>query len=467
MSMGFNKRNFILLILLIFLLVLLIPNNIVLEKLGLESILYNQFHQFEDQLMHTNSQNEIDIMAVQNIKDTIYSAIMFGVMISLIIFNVILSFRMRDKIHFFVALFFTLVLAFQLSYNGMLIFFNEGMAMFWSSYKPVLLNLMMIALIALARSYLQTMDFNERTHNFLAIIMFLPLVAIAFFFIGSAYLTFLFTGLITTFSFAYLLSRCIVDLKETNSKEAKLFIIAILFFILGSTISLAAVMQYIDSNYFTVHAFTLSSSIAIIIVSYSVTENLFLLHQKNVELKKSEQTLTLLSLTDELTKLYNRRYFNERLKHEVSQAQTSGSPLTLMLIDIDHFKKFNDTYGHQEGDKALTKLGKIILENIRQTDYACRYGGEEFGIILPDTSKIKADKYVADRLHRTLEKSVFQFTRKGKVFVTVSIGICELQPNDTAESILEHTDEALYKAKKLGRNRTVIYDTRWARVTSQ
>ncbi|MCG8485157.1 MAG: GGDEF domain-containing protein [Clostridia bacterium] len=468
MSMGFNLRNFILFIIGIFLLILLIPNNIVLEKLGLESILYHQVYHFEEQLMNLgNHQNEIDIMAANNIQNIIGSTILFGAMLSLIVFNAVLSIRMIDKNHFFVFALFCIILLFEMSYSGVMYFLNENIDKFLSTSKLILLNIIIILMMVFARTYLDFSSYNEKIYKSMTVFVVLPFISIFFFFIGMTYLAVLLTCILIIISSLYLLKVCIYDIRENNSRNTKFFIAVLLSLLIGGGISFAAGMRYIENNYFTDHVFELTSTIAILIISYALSGKLFLLQQTNKELMKSEHSLTLLSLTDELTKLYNRRYFNERLKYEVEQAHISGKALTLLLVDIDYFKNFNDTYGHHEGDKALAKLGKIILENIRQTDYACRYGGEEFGIILPNTSKIKADKYVADRLHKTLEKSVFAFTRKGKVFITVSIGICELQSNDSAETLLEHADEALYKAKTLGRNRTVIYNTRWAKDTSQ
>ncbi len=160
------------------------------------------------------------------------------------------------------------------------------------------------------------------------------------------------------------------------------------------------------------------------------------------------------SIHDSLTSLYNRRYFTERFEEEYSRAKKFELPLSLLMIDIDYFKKINDTYGHLVGDIVLKEVAFIIRENVREIDFVARYGGEEFIVILPETEK-KDAFVVGERIVKKVDAhSIEAFDEKVKV--TVSVGVASF-PEDSRykEPLLEAVDRALYKAKKEGRNRVV------------
>ncbi len=164
------------------------------------------------------------------------------------------------------------------------------------------------------------------------------------------------------------------------------------------------------------------------------------------------------SITDGLTNLRNRRYFDQRISEEVALSKRYKLPLTFMLLDVDHFKKINDTYGHKVGDEVLKNLSKVVLEVVRDSDIVARYGGEEIAIITPSTNKQEAE-LLAERLRGIVEKTTVSTisTTQEIIQVTVSIGICSLSAVITdKEALIEETDQALYLAKKYGRNRVVV-----------
>ncbi len=164
------------------------------------------------------------------------------------------------------------------------------------------------------------------------------------------------------------------------------------------------------------------------------------------------------SITDALTGLRNRRYFDQRISEEVALSTRYKLPLTLMLIDVDHFKKINDTYGHTVGDEVLQTLSKIIQNVVRDSDIVARYGGEEIVIITPNTTKEEA-AILAERLREKVEQTKVATiaTTQEVVQVTISIGLCSLSPIITdKEALLEESDQSLYLAKKYGRNRVVV-----------
>lgn len=165
-----------------------------------------------------------------------------------------------------------------------------------------------------------------------------------------------------------------------------------------------------------------------------------------------------LAITDSITKLYVHRYFQFRLEEEVARSRRYNSTISLLMCDIDHFKNVNDTYGHQQGDCILREVSRIIRKNVRNTDIACRYGGEEFAIILPETTQSDA-KIVAERIRRDVAKCDFPSIMPGQppIHCSISIGVAGFPLNaDNKDQLIQKADAALYKAKDGGRNQVVL-----------
>ena len=165
------------------------------------------------------------------------------------------------------------------------------------------------------------------------------------------------------------------------------------------------------------------------------------------------------TITDPLTGIFNRRFLDRRLQEELLRAKRHDLELSLMLLDIDHFKKVNDTWGHQNGDIVLKHLAQLLTDTLRQIDLVARYGGEEFVILVPHTAKKEASA-LAERLRRTVEQRPALITTSEGIYhelrITVSIGIsCLFSEEDAPCDILERADKALYQAKETGRNRVV------------
>lgn len=166
--------------------------------------------------------------------------------------------------------------------------------------------------------------------------------------------------------------------------------------------------------------------------------------------KEYSKTLDL-AIKDGLTGLYTHRYFQELLTQELEKAKNYSYPLTLLMIDTDKFKQYNDTFGHPEGDKLLKNIANILTKNVRKSDYVCRYGGDEFAIILVNTKKQDA-YYIAERIRQS-----YSSLKKGDIQVSASIGIASY-PDDaiTKDDLIKKADTALYEAKKTGRNKVVF-----------
>jgi len=177
---------------------------------------------------------------------------------------------------------------------------------------------------------------------------------------------------------------------------------------------------------------------------------------ENAKLHKETQELT---IVDELTQVYNQRHFQRRLPQDIDLARRYAHFLSLAMLDIDDFKQYNDTNGHLAGDVVLKQLSHILIDNIRRTDAAFRYGGEEFAVILPATSREGA-LIILEKVRKEIENFPFEYGEKqpgGKV--TVSIGIATYPiDNKKAQELVNCADKALYHAKAMGKNRTCLYN---------
>lgn len=173
--------------------------------------------------------------------------------------------------------------------------------------------------------------------------------------------------------------------------------------------------------------------------------------------KKLEDELRLLATTDSLTGLLTRRRFLELGHRELLRKARNGSPLSILLMDLDHFKRVNDRFGHAAGDQVLAAMAKVGRAGLREVDLLGRLGGEEFGAVLPDAG-LETARQVAERLREALAGWKYQ-QEAHEVTVTVSIGITEVTPDDkTLDTAFSRADKALYRAKATGRNRGVAWE---------
>ena len=172
--------------------------------------------------------------------------------------------------------------------------------------------------------------------------------------------------------------------------------------------------------------------------------------QENLEVVRTE------SLTDPLTQLANRKYFDTTIEQAIEDARAKNEPLSLLMTDIDHFKNFNDSFGHLTGDQVLRLVAMSVKQNVKGLDTAARYGGEEFAVILPNTV-LRSAITVADHVRRAVMTKELMKRSTGEHLgrVTISVGVATWRKNDTVASFIERTDTCLYAAKRHGRNRVM------------
>lgn len=167
------------------------------------------------------------------------------------------------------------------------------------------------------------------------------------------------------------------------------------------------------------------------------------------ERKRMMQELEELSITDELTGLANRRHLDKRLAEETRRSERTNEIFSVLMIDLDHFKKVNDKHGHQAGDEVLQQCAETLEQTIRATDFVARFGGEEFCVLLPDTSH-PGGQHAGERARKAI-------ARLPEPVPTISVGVAYWEPHASADELIARADEALYKAKETGRDRVVVY----------
>ncbi|MCF8031865.1 MAG: sensor domain-containing diguanylate cyclase [Desulfarculaceae bacterium] len=202
---------------------------------------------------------------------------------------------------------------------------------------------------------------------------------------------------------------------------------------------------------------TMAAALESVLLSLALADRVRVMQLERKVLALRERRYHHLSITDDLTGLFNARYFWSKLDSEIAHAHDLDQPLGLVILDVDDFKLFNDSYGHPEGDKVLTELGRLMRLTVRPADSACRYGGEEFALLLPGATG-KAAWEVAERIRAALSRVVFQPGSGARVMVTVSLGTAQLRSEDSARSLVSRADQALYRAKALGKNQTISSD---------
>jgi len=176
------------------------------------------------------------------------------------------------------------------------------------------------------------------------------------------------------------------------------------------------------------------------------------------ELKEANEILRGMAFRDGLTGLYNHRYFQEQLQNEIARCERYNHPLALIMIDIDHFKKVNDTYGHPNGDIVLKSIADFLSRSVRKSDIVARYGGEEFALILPETD-IKGAVTQAERLRKGVQKMEIILNNNQKLHITISLGVSMYEPwrgRKKKTDLIDTADRALYKSKQSGRNRVSV-----------
>ncbi|MGQ7246607.1 sensor domain-containing diguanylate cyclase [Halomonas sp. V046] len=239
-------------------------------------------------------------------------------------------------------------------------------------------------------------------------------------------------------------------------RSARWLLLAWSALVAGAASLLLSTYGLLPHGFWSYHGFQVGSALESVLLSLALADRISLLQRERQALLSEQARLHGMSYIDGLTGVHNRRYLDEALPVAVQAAESSGRPLSLIMLDLDNFKRFNDGWGHAEGDRALQHLTAVIDEVIRDVDPVCRYGGEEFVIPLKERDARQAME-IAERIRKELAASPLSLQEGGAALLTCTLGVATRQPGETAAALLRRADQALYRGKYAGRDRAVLH----------
>lgn len=378
-----------------------------------------------------------------------------GLLLALLLYNLFLYFCLRDRSYLW---YVTSIAAIGIYFLGI----NRLTFEFLFDHPPnsvlrlsfAALGTSLLSLVLFARSFLQTQERAPKIDIamqgllglLLAVLLQVPFMSITY--LNNCYLI---IGGLIPFTLISAASIC----WYRGCRPARFLVLSWGLYGAGALIYVLTFMGRLPFNLFTFNSFQIGSALEAILLSFALADRINLLRQEREQLSHSERRHKELAVTDGLTGLYNRRCFETQIDLEIEGADRLGHKLTLMMLDVDNFKAFNDCYGHQEGDRVLAALGRIILSCVREKDVACRYGGEEFTIILPGGQNSTAVE-IYERINAELEAHRLGYEGQSAGRITMSIGVAEHLSGEATENLVRRADLALYEAKNRGRNQIVI-----------
>lgn len=381
--------------------------------------------------------------------ETSFYYLIFGVLLSMIVYNLFLSVFLKDRAYYLYVGYVTFILIY--------IFLRSGFHLMagFPIFSKLVMQSVAIAYIlgvAFSQSFLSTRKYCPILHVIMWGVMSLAGVVLISQSLGFSKTSNSLMHIIGAGGPIVAIVAGFIRLRQGFTPAR--YYLAAWFSLLAGVVSLSLVgLGYLPKKFFFFNSMAIGSMMEAILLSTALGDRIRVLRQEKRDLQQEERRLFELSITDELTGLFNKRWFTSKLQSEIQHSFHVSQNLSLMIIDVDRFKNFNDTYGHAAGDRVLVKLGQIIIAGIRESDIGCRYGGEEFAVILPAADSAKAYS-VAERLREMFELADIDIEPDKTVRSTISIGVAELAQGENQDQLFEKADQALYQAKQKGRNRT-------------
>lgn len=418
-----------------------------------------------------------------HLTEKIFLIIFYAVLISMFIYNGILYLMVRDQSYLYYILYLGSFIFLMASMDGLAYqYLWPGSTEFHQVSVLLFMNAVLLTAPLFGCSFLRLIDNNPILYRIMATLSWLGVMGM----IGAFMLPYGFvvktTSIVAVATVFIMLYVSVAVLIQRNSREVVIFLTAWATLMMGYVVYVSQKLGWMPINSFTEHAIEVGAIFEVLLLALSladrinserkahlVTQNrmLELQVQANIELdqKVKERTEALeqlnvrlkeVSVTDSLTGVKNRRFFDTQLASEFQKACIGNKWLSLLMIDVDHFKAFNDQHGHQAGDLVLRKVAETITAEVRgEGDLVCRYGGEEFCVLLVNTDAGQAAE-IAERIRTAVASRQASWQRQ-VLTVTASLGCCSIIPDTVhgAEALLKAADENLYRAKEAGRNRVV------------
>ena len=372
--------------------------------------------------------------------------LIYGFLAALLAYNALLAFSLKSRRYLFYAQYLCFFLLMNASYTGHAYKWFWPEAPIWQQWSnPILMLLYVISGLLFAMRFLGSRIHLPKLHKVIATYCsVLTLIAAICVLLGSN-VVLLYTAFIAIIPFSALMIVSGAVALISGMKAARYFLAATIFATLGAAYTSFTVSGVFDYSDLGFHAVEIGMLIEAVLFALALSHQFKISQEDKVRAEK-------LADIDQLTGLYNRRGFDKILAPLFSTAQRNERKISLLLLDIDHFKMINDQYGHLAGDKVITHLSTLLLEEARTGDVVARWGGEEFILLLPETDSSEALS-LAERLVRRAADLTILFEQQEITF-TVSIGVASLMIDDKSFlQLLDKADHALYKAKADGRNR--------------
>lgn len=407
----------------------------------------------------------------------------FGGTFTIVIYNLLIFVTLRDRSYLYYVGFVVSAPLYFLALKGLGFRYIWPDLPAWNDHAiPVFLSCLVIFGALFTRRFLELKKISAVLDHAIVTFAFIGAAALLISFFLPYQISIML--LVVTVIFA-----CVADMTaglyawHRQVASARFYVLAWSAFLLGSMIFAFNKLNILPSNTFTENVVQVGSILEAILLSFALAdrinferrmrfkaqaESLAIQVRANetLEMRVAERTQELvelnrklqeLSYTDPLTRSYNRRYLEEAAAREWQRCLRKSTEISVLMLDIDHFKQVNDRFGHDIGDDCLRAMAKLLRELLRPTDIVARYGGEEFCIILPETNSTDA-MHVAQRILVAIASTPLR-TERGDIFITVSIGVSSTKPNNNMllQTLFTQSDAALYAAKSAGRNRAILF----------
>ncbi|MEW6262911.1 MAG: diguanylate cyclase [Thermodesulfobacteriota bacterium] len=388
------------------------------------------------------------------LQDTILHGLLFGTLLTMVCYNFFIFVSLRDRTYIFYVLSMASLLLFQFTLKGLMrsVFGLPGdtiLFLWWfllanvflwgfifaksflslQTYSPTLDRIMTAAMIAGVGTALGGMAGWVRTANIFQQIL----------------------GLVTVVIMISAGLHCL----RRGFRPARFFLLGWTSISIGTVAYVFQGLGLLPATVYASSALLMGAALDSILLAFALADRISVLREEKEALREREYRYLKLSLTDSLTGLFNQRYLMNILPAEIEKANRLEQPLSLIMIDLDDFKLYNDAHGHLEGDQVLVEAARSIREGVRDKDAGCRYGGEEFTVVLPGASEANAVQ-VAERIRQGFAARTFRPEKDRRLNMTMSLGLTQFHPGDNAHSLIKRADQALYEAKSRGKNVTVI-----------
>ena len=393
-----------------------------------------------------------DAFARQSRFEYCFFGLTTGIMLAMLLYNLAIAVILREWVYGTYCLYIASVNPYLAMLSGWPLGFGFSPALMMSVVLELFAITFFFAML-FSRMFLMTRGRHNVIDRIFVGIMGLSILVFALSMAGQSFLAnrlAYLMGLVVPF----VVVVCGAIRWHQNYRPARFYLLAWVVFLLSVVLFSATTLGILPYSFLFTNFLCLGAAIESILLAFALADRIRMLKEERALLEEQERRLVTLSITDALTGLFNKRYFLSKLQSEVEHAQRLNRPLSLLMVDVDHFKQFNDRYGHAAGDRMLAALGRTITNVVRNSDIPCRYGGEEFTLILPGADSQTA-KSIAERLR--LDFSIQRVLVKDGVMTgaTISIGVGQLHPGEDSDALFEHTDRALYRAKSNGRDQVV------------